>query len=171
MAAPILVTWATRYGSTEEVAHAVAGDLMNQHFAVNAQPMNDVRSLDRYCAVVLGFALYMGRIHKDARRFLANFRDELVKRPVAVFVLGPVNSDPHEFKEAEKQLKKELAPFPWLTPVTLQVMGGRFDPTKLGMPFNFIPALRNMPPLDARDWDSIHAWASHLSGTFPTTAR
>ena len=167
--AAILVSWATRYGSTEEVAHAIAFDLMEHHFSVNAQPMNDVKSLERYSAIVLGFALYMGHIHKDARRFLTSFRDQLVQRPVAVFVLGPVNSDPHEFAEAEKQLKKELAAFSWFTPVALQVMGGRFDPTKLGMPFSFIPVLRNMPPLDARDWDSIHAWAGHLSGTFPST--
>ena len=38
MPATVLVTWATRYGSTEEVAHAVADELLNQRFTVNAQP-------------------------------------------------------------------------------------------------------------------------------------
>jgi menaquinone-dependent protoporphyrinogen IX oxidase len=30
----VLVAWATRYGSTEEVAHAIADDLLKQSFAV-----------------------------------------------------------------------------------------------------------------------------------------
>lgn len=34
MSASVLVTWATRYGSTEEVAHAVADELLRQGFSV-----------------------------------------------------------------------------------------------------------------------------------------
>jgi menaquinone-dependent protoporphyrinogen IX oxidase len=36
MSANILVTWATRYGSTEEVAHAVADELLRQRFTATA---------------------------------------------------------------------------------------------------------------------------------------
>jgi len=162
MSATVLVTWATRYGSTEEVAHAIADDLLKQGLAVHAQPISEVTSLERYGAVVLGFALYMTRMHKDARRFLKSHRDELLVRPVGVFVLGPVHADAKEFAEAEKQMKKELAKFPWFSPVARQVIGGRIDPAKLGFPFSILPALRNVPASDARDWNSIHAWAGTL---------
>jgi menaquinone-dependent protoporphyrinogen oxidase len=158
----ILVTWATRYGSTEEVAHAIADDLLKQGLAVAAKPIAEVNSLDRYDAVVLGCALYIGHLHKDARRFLAEHRDELLRRPVGVFVLGPIHADAKEFAEAEKQMTKELARFPWFSPVAQRVIGGRFDPDKLGFPFSFLPALRKLPPNDARDWDAIHAWAGTL---------
>jgi menaquinone-dependent protoporphyrinogen oxidase len=167
MPATLLVTWATRYGSTEEVAHAIADDLLRQGLAVNAQPMRDVRSLDRYNAIVLGCALYMGRLHKDARHFLASHRAELMQRPVALFVLGPIHADAKEFAEAEKQMKKELAKFPWFSPASQQVIGGRFDPERFGFPFNILPALRKIPANDARDWTAIHSWAGNL----PTALR
>jgi menaquinone-dependent protoporphyrinogen oxidase len=158
----VLVTWATRYGSTEEVAHTIADDLLQQGLTVKAQPVAEVTSLDHYAAVVLGCALYMGRLHKDARRFLAAHRDDLLHRPVALFVLGPIHADPKEFAEAGRQMKKELAKFPWFTPVSQQVVGGRFTPEKLGFPFSVLPPLRKLPPSDVRDWDAIHAWSASL---------
>jgi menaquinone-dependent protoporphyrinogen oxidase len=166
MPATVLVTWATRYGSTEEVARAIADDLLQLGLAVRAQPISEVTSLERYNAVVLGCALYIGRLHKDARRFLSDHRDELIRRPVGIFVLGPVHADAKEFASAEQQMKKELAKFPWFAPVAQQVVGGRFDPQKLGF-VRFLPALRNMATSDARDWESIHAWA----GTLPAVLR
>ena len=169
MPATLLVTWATRFGSTEEVAHAIADDLLQQHLTViNAQPMTEVKDLDHYDAIVLGCALYMGRLHKDARRFLSSHRDALLRRPVAIFVLGPIHADAKEFTEAEKQMKKELAKFPWFLPVSRQFIGGRFDPEKLGFPFSVIPALRKIPANDARDWSAIHAWATNLAPSLLT---
>jgi menaquinone-dependent protoporphyrinogen oxidase len=169
MPATVLVAWATRYGSTEEVAHAIADDLLKQGLAVNAQPISAVDSLERYDSVVLGFALYMARMHKDARRFLQFHRDQLLLRPVGLFVLGPVHADAKEFVEAEKQMKKELAKFPWLAPVAQQVIGGRFDPQRLGFA-RFLPALRKMAPTDARDWNAIHAWAATLPAALQPSA-
>lgn len=169
---PVLVTWATRYGSTEEVAHIIADDLLKQRFAVNALPMTEVKSLERYQAVVMGFALYIGRMHKDARHFLSSHQKELIHLPVALFVLGPVNADEKEFVTARSQLQKELAKLPWLSPIAQEVFGGRLDPKKFSFPLTLIPAMRNLPASDARNWDAIHAWAGHLPAAIqPAMAR
>jgi menaquinone-dependent protoporphyrinogen oxidase len=168
MPSTILVTWATRYGSTEEVAHAIADDLLQLGLAVKAQPLSEVTGLERYGAVVLGCALYIGRLHKDVRHFLNAHRDELRRLPVGMFVLGPVHADAKEFASAEQQMKKELAKFPWFAPVAQQVIGGRFDPQRLGFA-RFLPALRNLAASDARDWDSIHAWAGALPAVLQST--
>ena len=159
----VLVTYATRYGSTEAVAESIAETLRDTGVAVEIQPAREVRFLDRYRAVVLGVPLYMSRFHKDARRFLSTYRSALEKVPVALFVLGPVQKDEKDWIGAREQLKKELLKFPWLTPVSLEVLGGKFDPAKLGFPFSLFPPLRKLPAGDARDWTAIRAWASDLA--------
>jgi menaquinone-dependent protoporphyrinogen oxidase len=85
-----LVAYATSYGSTREVAEAVAATLREHGLEVDIQPMRQVRTLAGYSAVVLGAPLYMFRWHKDARRFLSRNRQALTELPVAIFALGPL---------------------------------------------------------------------------------
>jgi menaquinone-dependent protoporphyrinogen oxidase len=107
----------------------------------------------------------MFRWHKDALGFLSRYREALMERLVAIFALGPTH-DPHdeeEWQDSCAQLDKELAKFPWLTPVALEMFGGKYDPAKLRFPYSLIPALRQMPTTDLRDWTAIGAWASNLA--------
>jgi menaquinone-dependent protoporphyrinogen oxidase len=158
----VLVGYATRYGSTQEVAEAVAARLRECGLAVDVQPQRKVRTLAGYSAVVLGAPLYMFRWHKDALRFLSRHQ-VLTERPVAVFALGPVHDpyDEKEWQDSRAQLDKELAKFPWLTPVALEVFGGRYDPAKLRFPISLFAG--NEPASDLRDWTAIRAWASNLA--------
>ena len=165
MSTSVLVAYATKYGSTEEVAQAVAATLRDSGAAVDCLPVREVRSLDQYRAVVLGAALYMGHLNKDALQFLDRNRATLASLPVAIFALGPVHADEKEFKSAREQLDKELVKFPWLAPRTTEILGGRFDPAKLMFPYTLIPALKKMPASDARDWTAIRDWASSLPVT------
>ncbi len=166
MSASILVAYATRYGSTQEVAEAVAVTLRERGLAVEIQPMREVRTLEGYGAVVLGAPLYMFHWHKDALHFLARHRAALIARPVAVFALGPFHAEEKDFQEVRRQLDQELAKFPWLTPGAIAIFGGKFDPQKLTFPYNLVPALKNMPASDVRDWAAIRAWASGLAAQF-----
>ncbi|HET8851011.1 MAG TPA: flavodoxin domain-containing protein [Ktedonobacteraceae bacterium] len=166
MSALILVTYATRYGSTQEVAEAVAATLRECGLEVAIQPMRDVRTLEGYRAVVLGASLYMFHWHKDALRFLSRYREAITQRPVAIFALGPVHADEKEFQGSREQLEKELAKFPWLTPAAIAIFGGKFDPQKLTFPYNLVPGLKNMPVSDVRDWTAIRTWASDLVAQF-----
>ena len=170
MSSSILVTYATRYGSTQEVAEAVAATLRECGLEVAIQPMRDVRTLEGYRTVVLGAPLYMFHWHKDALRFLSRYREAITQRPVAIFALGPLHTDEKEWQGSRSQLDKELAKFPWLTPAAIAIFGGKFDPQKLGFPYNLLPALKNMPASDVRDWTAIRAWASTLAATLQPAA-
>jgi menaquinone-dependent protoporphyrinogen oxidase len=163
MSTSVLVGYATRYGSTQKVAEAVAETLRDCGLRVDIQPMHEVRTLEGYDAVVLGAALYMFRWHKDARRFLSQYRKALAELPVAVFALGPVHDpyDEEEWQNSRAQLDKELAKFPWLIPVALEIFGGKFDPEKLRFPINVLAG--NEPASDMRDWEAIRTWASDLA--------
>ena len=164
MAIKVLVAYASTHGSTREVAEAVTQTLASHGMAVDLQPARDVQTLAGYHAVVLGAPLYMFHLHKDALRFLSHHRKALGGLPVAVFAGGPFgDGDGSNWQEVRKNLDQELAKFPWLKPVAVEVIGGKFDPAALRFPWNLIPALRNMPPSDLRDWDAIRGWASTLA--------
>jgi menaquinone-dependent protoporphyrinogen oxidase len=160
----ILVAHASRHGSTREVAEAVATALRARGLAVDVLPAAEVGHLRRYAGVVLGGAIYTGRLHKDARRFLARHHDALAGRALAVFALGPRTLAPDDVAASRAQLDRALAGAP--TPVSVAVFGGVIDPEKLRFPFN------RMPAGDARDWAAIEAWASALGPRLaPATAR
>ena len=158
----ILVTWATRSGSTAEVAESIVATLRSGGLAVAARPMREVETLEGYGAVVLGIPLYMMRLHRDGRRFLAEHGSELPEHRVALFVLGPVHDKEEEFVAARGQLAKQLAKFPWFAPVCQEVFGGRWDPARMGFPWRLLPAMKNAGASDARNWTAIHAWAETL---------
>ncbi len=163
MADSVLIAYATRSGSTQEVAERIAAMLRESGLTVDVQPVKQVQTLDGYRAVVVGSPLYMSAWLKEARHFLSRHRGTLTTMPVAVFALGPTEDKQKDWAETREQFDKVLSQFPWLTPVAAELFGGRFDPTRLTFPYNLIPALKRMPVNDIRDWDAIGAWANGLT--------
>lgn len=165
MANSVLVAYATKSGSTAEVAEAVADALRKGGHQVDLQPAGKVRNLEGYDAVVLGAPLYMFHWHKDARRFLTRFRKTLESMKIAVFALGPsFNGDEAEFKGAREQLDKDLADYAWLKPAAIEVFGGKFVPEESKMPFKMF--MKDVQGGDFRDWKAIESWAKSLTGIF-----
>jgi menaquinone-dependent protoporphyrinogen oxidase len=169
MSAPVLVTYATRYGSTGEVAEQVAAGLRHHGFVVDSLPIREVDRLDDYGGVVIGAPIYIGQWHKEARTFLARYERELAGRPVAIFALGPLSDEASEVQGARAQLESTVAGYPWLKPVAVELFGGKYDPGKLGFLHKLLAVLPASPlhgrPLqDARDWPTIRAWSSDVAG-------
>jgi menaquinone-dependent protoporphyrinogen oxidase len=154
----ILLTYATRYGSTQEVAEAIAAILRGAGLNVDLQPMQEVKTLDSYDAVVLGAAIYNAKWNADAHQFLSQHQEALRQRPVAVFALGPLSTSDAAMVRSRRQLDKELERYPWLKPVTVGMFVGKYDPAKPGLGF----FERLMPASDHRDWNAIRAWANAL---------
>lgn len=157
----ILVGYATRYGSTQEVAEAIADTLRENGFQVDLEPVSDVKDAGKYDAIILGAALYMSRLHKDMKNFLQSNQTTLADKPVAFFGLGPVEDDEKQWTDARFQLDKELAEYDWLKPVSVEILGGSFDPEKLRWPLNVFS--RKAPKADSRNWDTIRAWARDVA--------
>ena len=155
----ILVAYASPRGSTHEAADAIARTLAEEGVPVAIAPVHTVETVEPYDGVVLGVALYMGRMHGEARRFLNRFGDELAGVPLAVFGMGPRTLGQDEVAGSRRQLERGLARFPDLEPFAVDVFGGVVDPAKLRFPLNRIPAS------DARDWDAIRAWARTIAPT------
>jgi len=157
----ILVAYATKYGSMQEVAEAIAEELRAGGVETDLRQAHDVRDVSGYSAVVVGGPFYYFWWHGDVRNFLKKNRKALERLPVAVFGGGPFNDDPKEFADVGAQLDKAVAKYEWLKPKASLVVGGKHDPSVLRFPDNN-PAMKNIPPSDIRDFDAIRAWARTL---------
>ena len=60
MSRPVLVAYASKHGSTAEVAEVIAASLCQLGLEVEVSPVSDVDEASRCRGVVLGGALYMG---------------------------------------------------------------------------------------------------------------
>jgi menaquinone-dependent protoporphyrinogen oxidase len=161
----VLIAFATTHGSTQEVAEFVAKTLREQGSEVDLQAAKNVRSLEEYSVIVLGIPLYMFRLHGDAVRFLKkNHKAFIAGLPLAIFAGGPFgDSKPEDWQKVRDNLNQELGKYNGLRPFAVEVVGGRFDPTHLRFPWNLIPALKQMPSSDLRDWEAIRSWAGSLT--------
>ncbi len=160
--AKVLVTYASKYGSTGEVAEAIATVLRNRGLDAVVQPVESVKDLDGFSAVVLGVALYFFRWRGSAHKFLKRHHRALEQIPVAVFGMGPIEDTPEQYAGTRGHLDKGLAKHAWLAPVSVTVFGGRLDPEHLRFPDNN-PAMRQMGAVDLRDWDAVGKWADGLA--------
>ena len=66
----VLVTVATKYGSTSEIARAIGDALRERHIEVTVAPIDQVTTVEDYDAVVAGSAVYAGHWMKAAKEFV-----------------------------------------------------------------------------------------------------
>lgn len=158
----VLVAYASKRGSTAEIAEAVAAALAESGLEVDCDEAAGVKSLEPYDAVVLGSAVYIKRWRGDSRRFLRRHRRALAKLPFWVFSSGPVG-DPAEDRPEWTEPPKIVAAAERLGARGHVVFGGRLpaDPKGkieramvIGVPAEF---------RDRRDWDEIRAWAKTVA--------
>jgi menaquinone-dependent protoporphyrinogen oxidase len=166
----ILAGFATRYGSTMEVIKAVGSSLQEDGYKVDIKPLQEIRHINGYNAVIIGAPLFMFRWHKDALNFLSKHRKTLEKLPVVVFALGPTHDpyDSEEWKSSHSQLNNELAKFEWFKPVSVKMFGGKYDPEKLRFPLKLFAG--KVPASNIIDWKDISTWAKSLPVIFGSKA-
>jgi menaquinone-dependent protoporphyrinogen oxidase len=168
MQSSVLITYASRAGSTGEVAEAIAASMQNVGVPAELQPVSQVSSLAGREAVILGAPLYMGRFPKDFHEFLHLHREALQGMRPWCFVLGPIQNKPQEFVGAQKQAERQLSRYQWLRIAELRIFAGRWSATNLPFPFSLIRhlpgnPLQKIPAEDTRDWAAIRGWATEVA--------
>jgi menaquinone-dependent protoporphyrinogen oxidase len=155
----VLVAFASKHGTTREVAERVRDRLSAAGAEVELSSAGRVADVSAYGAVVLGAGIYMGRLHPEARALL----ERLAGVRCAIFALGPDSSAEEKLAESRAQLDGALRKARGVEPVAVAVFGGAFDPRKHRFPLN------RLPEFDARDWDAIDAWADELASLLVPT--
>jgi menaquinone-dependent protoporphyrinogen oxidase len=168
----VLVAYASKRGSTAEIARAIANSLKGAALEVDLKPVADVSGLDPYDAVVLGSAVYIKRWRGDAKRFLHRHAKDLAERPLWVFSSGPVG-DPAKDDPAWMEPRRILEKAEDLGARDHVVFGGSIPEEPHGfmeksMADDTAPEYR-----DRRNWHEIRAWAeriaSELGGSLATS--
>lgn len=156
--AEILVAYATKSGSTKEIAEAIAEWIRSASHEVTVQDAAQIRSIAPYQAVVVGSALYAGRWRRDAVKLLKRNADLLAERPVWLFQSGPLGAELGP-RQAPRFVIETAARIGADEPVTF---GGRLTPeTAVG--FIAKKMARGDMAGDFRDWDEIDRWASAIA--------
>jgi menaquinone-dependent protoporphyrinogen oxidase len=157
-----LVAYASKRGSTAEIAETVAATLRRGGIKVSLCSVDEVGSLDPYEAVVVGSAVYMKRWRGDARHFLKRHRKALRKLPFWVFSSGPVGDpagDNPEWIESRRFVEKVEE----LGARGHAVFGGRVPAEPHGLMEKAMVEGTPEQYRDRRDWDQIRAWAGGVA--------
>ena len=159
----VLVAYATRSGSTAEVAKAIGAALRDAGITQQELPMRQLESLQGPGAVILGAPLYIGRFPREFHQFMVRHHHVFAAIHPWCFVLGPARVEAADFEMARKQAEKQLARYRWLHPAELQIFGGKYDVKNLPYPYSLVLRIpffpvNKIPPSDIRDWAAIKEW-------------
>jgi menaquinone-dependent protoporphyrinogen IX oxidase len=168
----VLVTAASRHGSTHEIAEALAHALHESAAAagrplvaaaLHAENRPDPATYD---AVVLGSAVYAGSWLEPARDLAHRHAAVLRTRPLWLFSSGPIGAPP--FPPDEPYDTATLTAL--LAPRGHRVLPGRLEPTRLSAPERAVVTAMRAPVGDFRDWDAVRDWAGEIAAALTGAA-
>jgi menaquinone-dependent protoporphyrinogen oxidase len=156
----VLVASASKHGSTEGIAEAIAERLRQLGHDALAIRAADVADLHGVHAVVLGSAVYTGSWMKEATEFAEANAEILSSLPLWLFSSGPLGTEVDDEEEQPRQLA-ELRER--LQPRAHRMFFGALDRSKLGFGERMMVKAVKAPDGDFRDWNAISAWADEIA--------
>ena len=173
MSKKVLVTYASKYGATAEIAEKIGELLCQAGLLADVIPVDQVSDVSAYGAVILGSALYIGKWQKGAEAFLKTNEKRLTGKPVWLFSSGPTGAgDPVALVEGQR-LPHTLQPVAdRIQPRDVAVFHGFINPAKMNFMEKFaVRSIVKKPFGDFRDWQMIIAWASQIANELKDAER
>jgi menaquinone-dependent protoporphyrinogen oxidase len=157
----VLVTYASKYGSTGGVANAIGKELCSKDVAADVVLIKNAGNVGSYQGVVIGSAIYMGKWMSEAVDFVKKNKDILRHVPVAYFLVCMTLSQPTEKNRAEvlSFMDPILKAVPEIKPVGIGTFAGAMDYNNLSWLNKKILKSKGTPEGDFRDWNAIRTWA------------
>lgn len=156
--ARVLVTYATKLGSTREISDVIGAEMFEAGHQVDVLSVNDVRDVAAYDAVILGSALYAAHWQRDANKFIQKFLERLRDKRLWAFSSGPLDA---------RLASQDLPMTPHAQEITagLRILGHRTFGGRLAADAPVDPQVLSTHPIgDFRDWDRIRRWAREIAG-------
>jgi menaquinone-dependent protoporphyrinogen oxidase len=167
----VLVAYATKHGSTRDIAESIAETLRRRGARADVREVGKIQNLTGYDACVIGSAVYFGFWRKEAVRFVRDNSAALAGRPVWLFSSGPVGTkttDPQGRDLLEVAEPKVINEFrAAIAPRDHRVFFGALDLGKLGFAERMLTKMPASKELfaegDFRDQAAIRAWATGIA--------
>ena len=160
----ILVTYASKYGATKEIAEKIGEMLRQNGEQVDVLPVGWRQVCDSYQAVILGSALYVGKWPKEAVRFCKANEKSLADRPFWLFSSGPTGEgDPLKLVDGKSVPADMQSTIERIHPRDVTVFHGNINLEKIsGIEKWAIKSVVKKPFGDFRDWEMINAWTNKM---------
>lgn len=164
----VLVAYSSQFGTTGEIARAVAARLCRDGSSADAKPIQAVGDLTPYDTVVVGAPIQYDRWMREARDFVVRNEDFLSSIPVAYFFACAALSDTsgRGADKAAQYAERVAATSPHVEPVSVGRFAGVVDFDRMGLLTRI--ALRAVLTLvgatqgDYRNWQAIRAWSDEV---------
>lgn len=163
----ILVTYATRAGSTAGVAETIGRTLEDDGQQVDVLPMQAVTDLTTYRAVIAGSAIQGGSWLPEALEFVRNHQAEIARKPFAAFLVCMTLAMPGA-SQYQSHVSTWMEPVRALVrPVSEGLFAGALDLHKVPsfgdrLKFQVSILLGVWKAGDHRNWEAIRTWAAGL---------
>ncbi len=158
----VLIAYASRCGSTSEVAAAIAQELTAQGQLVDVRGVREVPDLDGYRAVMVGSAVRFGKWLPEAVRFVERNRMPLSRVPTAFFTVHALALDEGPASQRERHAYLETVRR-YVLPRHEAFFAGEIDPARLSFGERWLARLVRAPEGDLRDWERIRGWARQIN--------
>lgn len=160
----VLIGYASRFGSTRDIAMRIADGVRTHDNEVDVRPVEAISDFDLYDAVVLGSGVYDGSWTAAATGLIRRHATALAQKPVWLFSVGSfgdrhpvvgglIKKEPKEIREFEQTLH----------PRDYRVFAGVIDlehwPAWGRLLFKALGGHAG----DNRHWSDIDSWAEQIS--------
>jgi menaquinone-dependent protoporphyrinogen oxidase len=160
----VLVTAASKEGSTTEIAEAIARTLRRRGLDATVSPPQRVGDACGYDAFVIGSAVYMGRWLEPSSDLVRRLGRAVSDRPVWLFSSGPVG-DPS--RKLVQQMGADPAELPALLAQTKarehRMFAGKLVKEHVSRAQRLSLSIFRGFEGDFRDWADIDRWASQIA--------
>lgn len=161
----VLVSVSSRHGGTREMGQVVAAVLRDAGHDVAEVGPDEVEDVTGYDAVVLGSAVYVGRLALGLRDLVERRAGQLRERPVWLFWSGPVGESttsptPDDVAEVTKAVGAR----------DVRMFAGRLERAELNISERALVALVHAQPGDYRDLEEVRDWARGIDDALRAAA-
>jgi menaquinone-dependent protoporphyrinogen oxidase len=157
----ILIAYASKCGSTAEIANTMGTVLLEKGYEVDVFPVNQAKNLDGYDGILAGSAVRVGAWLPEAAEFVKNNQSALHKIPTAIFTVHGLNWENTSVCEALRKNYtsgvKQL-----ISPVDEVFFAGKINYSTMTFLEKMLCKAVKAIEEDRRDWSVINGWAAEI---------